>query len=194
MFADRLKTRFYQGLPLEINPPDKDLKIKILKNKVIGLESAELLTDDIFEYIAANTPADVRSLEGTINRLFANIAMLKPEVISIEFVKQALGDIFGSNLYMTNDLARIRKTVAEYYDVTEDSLKSKKRQANINKARQVAMYISSIITEETVEKIGQHYNRDHATVLHSCEKIKNDLTDDEQLQKEIKELRDKLTE
>ena len=194
MFEARLKTRFYQGMPLDILPPDKDLKIKILKNKVIGLESAELITDEVFEYIASNSPADVRSLEGAINRLFANIAIWQPEKVDIEFTKNALGDIFGSNQYMTNDLARIRKTVAEYYDVTEESLKSKKRQASINKARQVAMYISSIQTDETVERIGQHYNRDHATVLHGCEKIKEELQSNTELEKEIKEIRDLLTE
>ena len=193
MFEDRLKTRFYQGITVEIKPPDRDLKIKILKNKVIGMESAELLTDEIFDYIADNSPSDVRSLEGAINTIFANIVMWTPTTIDIEFVKNAISPIFGSNQYLTNNLARIRKTVAEYYDVTEESLKSKKRQANINKARQVAMYISSIQTNETVERIGLQYNRDHATVLHGCEKIGEELKTNKELEKEIKEIRDKLT-
>jgi len=193
MFEDRLKTRFGWGIALDIKPPDRDLKIKILKNKIIGMESADLIQEEVFDYIASNSPADIRSLEGAITRLFANIAIYQPETVDIPFTKEALGDIFGSNQYMTNDLARIRKTVAEYYDVTEESLKSKKRQANINKARQIGMYLSSILTEETVERIGLQYNRDHATVLHGVEKIEKELLNDDQLNKEIKELRDLLT-
>ena len=193
MFEDRLRTRFNWGIALDILPPDKDLKIKILRNKIIGMESAELIQDEVFDYIASNSPSDVRSLEGAITRLFANIAIWQPTTVDIQFTKEALGDLFGNNQYMTNDLAKIRKTVAEYYDVTEESLKSKKRQANINKARQVGMYLSSIQTDETVERIGLQYNRDHATVLHGVEKIENELRTDEQLKKEINELRDKLT-
>ena len=193
-FEDRLRTRFNWGIALDIQPPDKELKIKILKNKIIDMEAANLIQEDVFDYIASNSPADVRSLEGAINRLFVNITIWKPDVVDIQFTQKALGDLYTSNEYKTNDLTKIRKIVAEYYDLTEESLKSKKRQAQINKARQVAMYISSIQTSETVEKIGQHYNRDHATVLHACEKIKNDLTTDQELQKEINEIRDRLTE
>ena len=194
MFEDRLKTRFNWGISLDIKPPDKELKIKILKNKIIDMESANLFQEEVFDYIASNSPADVRSLEGAINRILVYTTLYSPDTIDITFAQEALGGYFGSNQYMTNDLAKIRKTVAEYYDVTEESLKSKKRQANINKARQVGMYLSSILTDNTVERIGLEYNRDHATVLHGVEKIRQDVLSDKEMEKDIKELRDRLTE
>ena len=194
MFEDRLKTRFNWGISLDIKPPDKELKIKILKNKIIDMESANLFQEEVFDYIASNSPADVRSLEGAINRILVYTTLYSPDTIDITFAQEALGGYFGSNQYMTNDLAKIRKTVAEYYDVTEESLKSKKRQANINKARQVGMYLSSILTDNTVERIGLEYKRDHATVLHGVEKIRQDVLSDKEMEKDIKELRDRLTE
>ena len=193
-FDNRLITRFGGGLALSINPPDKDLKIKILKNETLNTILYTMMDDSVYEYIAENSPSDARSLKGAINTLLVNATMWSPPKIDIEFARNALGSVFDSTQYITNNLLRIRKTVAEYYDVTEESLKSKKRTANINKARQVAWYISSIVTEETITRIGLEYNRDHATVLHGVEKIRNDLTEDKELEREIKEIKDRLIE
>jgi chromosomal replication initiator protein len=192
MFEDRLKTRFNWGMTLDIKPPELSLKIKILKNKILGMEIASEIDEDVYEYIATNSLSDVRTLEGAINRLLAYTSLFVPDRITLDFAKEALKDYLGNNQYTTNDLAKIRKVVAEYYDVTEDSIKSKKRQANINKARQVGMYLASITTEETVEKIGIEFGRDHATVLHGVSKIEEQLKEDKELSHEISELRDKL--
>jgi chromosomal replication initiator protein len=192
MFEDRLKTRFNWGMTLDIKPPELSLKIKILKNKILGMEIASEIDEDVYEYIATNSLSDVRTLEGAINRLLAYTSLFVPDRITLDFAKEALKDYLGNNQYTTNDLAKIRKVVAEYYDVTEDSIKSKKRQANINKARQVGMYLASITTEETVEKIGIEFGRDHATVLHGVSKIEEQLKEDKDLSHEISELRDKL--
>ena len=193
-FDSRLITRFSEGIAIDIKPPDKELKIKILKNKTIGTYIGSIISDDVYEYIAINSPADARSLNTAINRLIVNATLYQPTVVDVKFAQEALGDVFGSTQYLTNNLARIRKTVADYYDVTEESLKSKKRKAQINKARQVAIYISSILTEETTIRIGLEYNRDHATVLHACKEINKDLSTDKTLENEIKEIKDLLTE
>jgi chromosomal replication initiator protein len=191
IIEDRLKTRFNQGCTVNIDPPDYELKIKILKNKVIGHEISTIIDDEVYDYIANNAPNDVRNLEGSINRLYMNILMFSPKKIDIDFARDALKDLFGSTEYMTNDIAKIKKIVAEYYDVTEESLKSKKRTADINKARQVAMYICKLATDESLQRIGLEFNRNHATVIHSCEKIEEDIKTDEQLKNEIKEIQDK---
>ena len=191
IIEDRLKTRFNQGCTVNIDPPDYELKIKILKNKVIGHEISTIIDDKVYDYIANNAPNDVRNLEGSINRLYMNILMFSPKKIDIDFARDALKDLFGSTEYMTNDIAKIKKIVAEYYDVTEESLKSKKRTADINKARQVAMYICKLATDESLQRIGLEFNRNHATVIHSCEKIEEDIKTDEQLKNEIKEIQDK---
>ena len=191
IIEERLKTRFNQGCTVNIDPPDYELKIKILKNKVEGHDISNVIDDEVFDYIANNAPSDVRSLEGSINRLYMNIIMFNPKKIDINFAREALSDLFSSSQYMTNDIAKIRKIVAEYYDVTEESLKSKKRSSEINKARQVAMYICKLATDESLQKIGLEFNRNHATVIHSCEKIEEDIKTNETLQKEIKEIQDK---
>ena len=194
LLEDRLKTRFTQQGIYSINPPELELKIKIIKNKIADHEVAKSIDDKVFEYIAENSPADVRSIEGAINRLYLCILMDQPEKVTLEFAQKSLQDVLSDTQYITNSIAKIRKITAEYYDVTEDSLRSKKRTAIVNKARQVAMYICKISTEETMQKIGLEFNRDHATVIHGCDKIDEDLKTDTELQKEIKEIKEKLHE
>ena len=170
VLEDRLKTRFNWGITVNIMPPDYELRLKIIKNKIAGKEASALIKQEVLEFIANNCESDVRHLEGTINRLFAVTAMYSPKEINLEFAQENLKDYIGNSLYITNNIAKIQKAVAEYYDLTVENLKSKKRTANINKARQIAMYLCKMTTEETIERIGLESNRDHATVIHACDK------------------------
>ena len=192
MFEDRLKTRFNWGLTVNILPTDYDLKIKILKSKLAEYEFSKQIKPEVLDFIANNFQSDVRHLEGAIKRLYACISMFTPQEVNIEFAQEYLKDIMKSSMYMTNSIAKIQKAVAEYYDVTVESLKSKKRTANINNARQIAMYICKMNTEETIEKIGLEFNRDHATVIHACDKIDEEYKNNEELRKEIKDIKDKI--
>ena len=192
MFEDRLKTRFNWGLTVNILPTDYDLKIKILKSKLSEYEFSKQIKPEVLDFIANNFQSDVRHLEGAIKRLYACISMFTPQEVNIEFAQEYLKDIMKSSMYMTNSIAKIQKAVAEYYDVTVESLKSKKRTANINNARQIAMYICKMNTEETIEKIGLEFNRDHATVIHACDKIDEEYKNNEELRKEIKDIKDKI--
>lgn len=192
MLEERLRTRFSWGLTVNITPPDYDLKLKILKNKVSGTEVSLLIKPEVLEYIANNCESDVRHLEGAINRLFAYTAMCSPSEINLEFATEALRDYLGKSIYITNNVAKIQKAVAEYYDITVENLKSKKRTANINYARQVAMYICKMTTDETIERIGLEFNRDHATVIHACTKIEEEYKNSEEVRNIIKEIKDKI--
>ena len=191
-FEDRLKTRFAWGMQVQINPPDFNLKLKILQNKIAGHESAERIKPEALEYIANNSQADIRHLEGLINRLYILILMEQPEVVDLEFVQKYLTQDINNNSYSENSVDKIKKAVADYYNLTVDTLKSKKRKAEINKARQIAIYLCTMNTDETVERIGLSFNRDHATVLHARDKIQEDLKNSEQIRQEIKEIKDKL--
>ena len=191
-FEDRLKTRFSWGMSVQISPPDYDLKVKILKNKMAGHETAERIKPEVLEYIANNSQSDVRHLEGIINRLYVMIAMYQPEIVDLEFAQKYLKDDIEDNKYNDNSIEKIKRAVAEYYNVTVDTLKSKKRKAEINKARQIAIYLCTMTTDETVERIGLSFNRDHATVIHAREKITEDLKNSEQLKQEIKDIKDKI--
>ena len=171
VLEDRLKTRFNWGITVNIMPPDYELRLKIIKNKIAGKEASALIKQEVLEFIANNCESDVRHLEGTINRLFAVTAMYSPKEINLEFAQENLKDYIGNSLYITNNIAKIQKAVAEYYDLTVEKKKKKKRTANINKARQIAMYLCKMTTEETIERIGLEFNRDNATVIHACDKI-----------------------
>lgn len=192
LLEDRLKTRFSWGLTVNITPPDYELRLKIIKNKITGHEVSRLIKPEVLEYIANNCESDVRHLEGAINRLYAVTAMYSPKEINLEFAQEALRDYIGNSLYITNNIAKIQKAVAEYFDLTVDNLKSKKRTANIKNARQIAMYICKMTTEETIERIGLEFNRDHATVIHACNKIDEEYKNSDELRNQIKEIKNKI--
>lgn len=193
LLEDRLRTRFRWGLTANIFPPDFDLRCKILKDKMSGLEGAKLIKDDVIEYIANNCESDVRYLEGSIRRLFAFAAMYSPKEINLDFAIEALKDYIGSTVYSNSNISKIQKAVAEFFNITVDNLKSKKRTANINNARQIAIYLCRMITEETTTRIGLEFgNRDHSTVLHAIEKISKDVKKSEELKNQISEIKNKI--
>ena len=143
---------------------------------MLGHEVASLVKEEVIEYIATNCENDVRHLEGAITRLYAYAAIMGPKEINLDFAVEALKDYIGKSIYITNNITKIQKAIADYYHITIDDLKSKKRNANISYPRQVAMYLCRMTTEETIVKIGLEFgNRDHSTVLHACDKITQEL-------------------
>ena len=193
LLEERLRTRFRWGLTANIFPPDFELRCKILKDKMSGLEGAKLIKDDVIEYIANNCESDVRYLEGSIRRLFAFAAMYSPKEINLEFAIEALKDYIGSSVYSNSNISKIQKAVAEYINVTVENLKSKKRTAEINNARQIAIYLCRMITEETTTRIGLEFgNRDHSTILHAIEKVSKDVKNNEDLKHKITEIKNKI--
>ncbi|MDD2504956.1 MAG: chromosomal replication initiator protein DnaA [Bacilli bacterium] len=193
LLEDRLRTRFRWGLTVDIFPPNFELRCKILKDKMVGHEVANLVKNEVIEYIATNCENDVRHLEGAITRLYAYAAIMCPKEINLDFAVEALKDYIGKSIYITNNITKIQKAVADYYNITIEDLKSKKRHANISYPRQIAMYLSRMTTEETIVKIGLEFgNRDHSTVLHSCEKIAKELNNNEKLKNKLKEIKNKI--
>lgn len=190
LLENRLKTRFRWGLTVDIFPPNFELRSKILKNKMAGHEVAELIDEEVINYIATNCESDVRHLEGAINRLYAYASIMRPEKINLEFAVEALKDYLGKSIYITNDITKIQKAVADYYNITIEDLKSKKRTANINYPRQIAIYLCRMTTDETVVKIGLEFgNRNHSTVIHAHDKINKELNENNKLKEEINEIK-----
>lgn len=193
MLEDRLLTRFRWGLTAIMVPPDFALRCQILRNKMMGHEVAELVDDKVIDYIASNCENDVRQLEGAITTLYAYAAMMGPKKINVEFAIEALEEYLGKSIYVTNNIQRIQRAVAEYYNITVEDLKSKKRNANINHARQIAIYLSQTTTDETLVKIGLEFgNRDHSTVIHACDKIAADIKTDVGLKNDIENIKNKI--
>ncbi len=193
LLEERLRTRFSWGLTVNIYPPDVELKKRIVKNKMSGHAVAGLVEDEVIEYIASNSENDVRHIEGAVTRLYAYAAIMGPHKIDLEFANEALRDYLKNSVYMDSNIAKIQKAVADYYKITVEDLKSKRRTANINYPRQVAIYLCRTYTDESFPKIGLEFgNRDHSTIIHACDKIKEDLQNNDKLKEIIKEIKNNI--
>lgn len=193
LLEERLRSRFMWGLPVDIYPPDFELRCKIIRQKVKNTSIANKLDETVVEFIANSCQNDVRFLEGTINRLMAYTAMVVPDHIDLEFANEALKDFINKNIYSENSIEGIQNAVAEYYNITINDLKGKKKSANIAYPRQIGMYLCRMLTDETFPRIGLEFGgRDHSTVIHACDKIEKDLKSNPSLANTIKEIKNKI--
>jgi chromosomal replication initiator protein len=189
LLEERLVTRFNWGLKVNIYPPDYDLRMDILKKKIGNRELGKNITNDVVEYIANNFQADVRQLEGALTRIFAYATMFNVPEINLDVAIEALKDYLNKSLSLKNDIHRIQKIVAEYYKVRVDDLKANKRSYDIAYPRQIAMYLSRKLTDESFIKIGMEFGgKNHSTVIHACDKVEHDI----RCNKEIKNVVDNL--
>lgn len=195
LLEDRLKTRFNWGLKADINPPNFELKCKIIKNKIQVGDLAIKLSEDIINFIASNCGNDVRNIEGAITRLVAYSAMLNIKDLALNDAMDALSDYTNNSFYSPNSVQKIQNVVSNYFKLHPDDLKSKKRSKPIANARQIAMYLARNMTDETQAKIGLEFGgKDHSTVIHSYEKINKDLKQNKELEKIINELKQLICE
>jgi chromosomal replication initiator protein len=172
---ERLRSRFEWGLTADIQPPDVETRIAILKQKAKA--DGITIDDETLSYIASQVESNIRELEGALNRVTA-YASLQGTAITLTLAQDALKDILSSQEKRPPTIARIQEVVAEYYGATTADLQSKKRTKAVVFPRQVAMYLC-----------GDHFGgRDHSTVIHACDKIANDLTKDPSLAADVQEL------
>ena len=190
---NRLLTRFKWGLTANITPPDFDLRMSIIERKIAYQESADDVPKEVIEYIANNFASDVRQLEGAITRVFAYASMMNKGIVDLDIAIDALKDQLTDRSVYKNDVHRIQTVVCDYFKITLDDIKGKKRSQNINYPRQVAIYLCREIANESFPKIGTYFGgRDHSTIMSSYRKIEGDLKTNEQLKVVIKELKDRL--
>ena len=188
ILEDRLRTRFNWGLPVNIYPPDFDLKVAILKRRINAEAINKEVPDNVIEYMASNIGTDIRNLEGSLNRLFAYSTMMGRD-ITLDLAIEALKDYINAGYSEKNDVGRIQKIVADYFKISIEDLKSKKRNADIAFPRQIAMYLCRKHTDESFPKIGIEFGgKDHSTVMHSCEKIEQEIKNNKSIAEEIDKL------
>ena len=191
---DRLKTRFGWGLTESINPPELELKKNIIRKKVM-LNDFPRLNEDVIDYIANNCGNDIRNLENSVLRLFAYKITLNVDEITLEVAQNALQEYVGKVIYRTNSIAKIIDVVAKYYGLESAMIKGKMRNKNVVMARSIAIYLSCLMTDESLERIGLEMGgRDHSTIIYSREKINEELKTNNKLQEEIKILKEKICE
>ena len=190
---DRLRTRFNWGLSVNIYPPEYEMRVEILKKKIIGQNMVGTISDDVIAYIANNCDSDVRQLEGALTRVIAYATMFNTSDINLNLAIDALKDYLSKSSFVKNNIQKIQQVVAEYYNITVEDLKSKKRKAEIAFPRQVAIYLCRTLTDESFPKIGiQFGGRDHSTVMHSVDKIDSELKTNPQFKDIIDALKSKM--
>ncbi len=190
LLEDRLRTRFCWGLTVNIFPPDFSLRTEILRKKIVGGNFEKEIPEDVIEYIASNIGTDVRQLEGSITRLIAYSTIMGGVEITLDLAIEALKDFISKGMGEKNDIHRIQKIVAEYFQISVEDIRSKKRSSNISFPRQIAMYLCRNMTSESFPKIGTEFGgKDHSTVMHSVEKIENEIKVNKDLSNIIEKLK-----
>ncbi|KRN19397.1 dnaA protein [Pediococcus claussenii] len=187
---ERLVSRFKWGLSVDITPPNLETRIAILREKAIA-DNVDI-PDETLTFIADQVDSNIRELEGAMARIQA-YATLQNATITTELAGEALRSLsFGSNLAHVS-IALIQSKVADYFHVTVSDLKGKKRVKSIVTPRQIAMYLARDLTDNSLPQIGTEFGgKDHTTVIHAYEKVKDDLENDEDLQRQIGDLKSEL--
>ena len=187
LLDDRLRTRFEWGLLADVTPPDFETRIAIIKNKaaLLGME----LPDKITVYIAQNVTANVRQLEGTINKILAYKDLLGNDT-NEETVTRAIQDMLRrSNEYIPTPES-ILEYISKYYSLEESVIRGQQRIRDAVSARQIAMYLIRSMTNLSLDEIGKVFdNRDHSTVLYSIQQIEKKMKKDPAFAETVKEIK-----
>lgn len=186
---DRLISRFQWGLCVDIQPPDLETRVAILKKK--AEEDNLNIPQDILYYIAENVSSNIRELEGVVIRILAFASITKTD-ITLELVKNILKDSIKLEKVKIS-IDKIIEKVAEYYKVPENNIREKNRRKEVAHSRQVAMYISKMITNHSLKTIGLNFGgRDHSTVIHAVQQIEILKNSDKSLSSDIDYIIDSL--
>src|SRR2546426_2517579 len=166
----RLVSRFEWGLTAELQPPDVETRMAILRKKARGMSIK--LSDEVFEFLATRIRTNVRRLEGALMRV-ASFASLSGKELTQEVIEHLLKDILQEEARHSVTIEQIQRRVAEHFDVRLADMTSKRRPANIAFPRQVAMYLARELTKASLNEIGDAFGgRDHGTVFHACKLVK----------------------
>ena len=183
---DRLRSRFEWGLITDIQAPDLETRIAILRKKAL-IENLNV-PNDVMVYIASRIDNNIRELEGALTRVVA-YASLNKQLISNELAAEALKNVFPTGKTKQITLELIQEIVASYFKIKIDDLIAKKRTRNLAFPRQIAMYLCRELTDTSLPRIGEIFGgRDHTTVIHAHVKISRERNEDMKLNNIIKEL------
>ncbi len=187
---ERLRSRFEWGLITDIQAPNLETRIAILKRKI---EVNHIyITDEVVSYIAENVTDNIRRLEGALIRLLA-FASLTGREISLEMASEVLSSFFQGHSTGPVKIANVMEVVSETMDVTVDQLKSKRRTQDLARARQIAMNLAREMTGASLNQIGRAFgNRDHSTVSYACQKIQADMDKDPRFRGVVRNMMDKI--
>ncbi|MGK7312060.1 MAG: chromosomal replication initiator protein DnaA [Candidatus Longimicrobiales bacterium M2_2A_002] len=185
---ERLVSRFEWGLVTDIRSPDLETRVAILKKKAD--EGDIVIDDDVLEYIARNCRSNVRELEGAVIKLLAYSSLTQRDITS-ELAREALGGVLRPDAERTPEA--IRERVAREYDVTVDALTSRRRTKEVTVPRQIAMYLIRELLDLPLSTVGDYFGgRDHSTVIHSVNKVEEEMGADDAFRHRVDKLRAEL--
>jgi chromosomal replication initiator protein len=180
----RLVSRFEWGLTAELQPPDIETRLAILRKKARTMQIK--LNDDIFQFLASRIRTNVRRLEGALMRVASFASLSSGKELTQEVVEHLLKDILQEEGRHSITIEQIQRRVAEHFDVRVADMTSKRRPASIAFPRQVAMYLARELTKASLNEIGDAFGgRDHGTVLHACKLVKKRMTEQDNLRQTI---------
>jgi chromosomal replication initiator protein len=189
---DRMRTRFEWGLITDIQPPELETRIAILRKKA-ALDRMNA-PDDVLEFIASRIERNIRELEGALIRVTA-FASLNKQAVDLALAQIVLRDLIRDPVSNDIDAATIMAVTAEYFNVTLDELCGPVKTKQIASARQIAMYLCRELTDLTLPKIGATFGgRDHTTVMHATKKIRTELAERRQTYDHVQELTARIRE
>ncbi len=187
---ERFRTRFQWGLTADIQAPDYETRMAILKKNAENY--GKEIDNEVFEYIAENITSNIRELEGAFNKLIAFSRLNKID-IDINVAKEALNNIIDLNQNKEVNLENIISIVAEHFNMTKDDITSKRRTADLVLPRQICMYLCKELTQEPLLDIAKALNKkDHTTVMHGVKKISEDIKVDKSLYNTIEIIKKKI--
>jgi chromosomal replication initiator protein len=185
---DRLRSRFEWGLMSDIAPPDLETRMAILQQRVAQLRAN--VPSDVIEFVAKQIQSNVRELEGGLTRLIATSDMTGRS-INVQFARDTLADLVGKRAHITP--SQVIETVAKYYSISVPEMVSASRNKELVQPRQVAMYLIRQETEASLPEIGGLLGgRDHTTIIHGVDRIKDRLEAEEQLRRDVMSVREQL--
>ena len=190
LLDERLRTRFEGGLMADVQPPDKETRMAIIRDKAGHLGMA--LSDEVVQYIAEQITSNVRQIEGVVKKLTAS-HQITGEQINKTSVDKAISDVIRTGVYIPTPDDIIEET-SHYYQISAEDIKGQRRSKNIVAARHISIYLIRTLTNLSFADIGTYYgNRDHATVISSCKKIEKAMQTDPSVAATIRDITSNLS-
>jgi chromosomal replication initiator protein len=187
---DRLRSRFEWGLIADIQPPDLETRIAILRKKAENEGIA--VPDEVAEFIAQRIPTNIRELEGALVRVVA-YASLTRSPVSVDLASDVLRDLLPPTRARVVTIPAIQQVVAEFFGIRVEEMRAKRRTKGVAFPRQVAMFVARELTDASLPRIGEEFGgRDHTTVMHACQRVRDTLRRDAHLAASLKRLMDDL--
>lgn len=179
-FTDRLKSRFENGLNVDLQPPNFETRYAILKRKLE--RTGTYLSEEVIDLISKNVTTNVRDLESSLTKMTA-YGELVGKKITVDIARQQLKGTFAGSLTEKINIGKVQRVVSEYFNISTNEMKGKKRTKQVTFPRQIAMYIIRELTDYSTTEIGLEFGgRDHTTVMHSCQKIEDQMKSDPTLE------------